>query len=109
MAAHERSIVGCTQSEFTAPTDCRLTQNGDKLYVHLFNWPFKHLHFDALAGKVEYAQFLHDGSEVTWLKPAANALWANTQFPVSPDEMTFVLPIRRPQVVVPVIEVTLKH
>ncbi|MBB4194226.1 alpha-L-fucosidase [Rhizobium aethiopicum] len=108
MALHERSIVGCTQSDFTAPPDCRLTQNGDRLYIHLFNWPYKHLHFDALAGKVEYAQFLHDASEVTWLRPSANTLWANTQFPVAEDELTFVLPVRRPKVTVPVIEVKLK-
>nr|WP_281069353.1 alpha-L-fucosidase [Rhizobium phaseoli] len=108
MALHERSIVGCTQSDFTAPPDCRLTQNGDRLYIHLFNWPYKHLHFDALAGKIEYAQFLHDASEVTWLRPSANTLWANTQFPVAEDELTFVLPVRRPKVVVPVIEVKLK-
>ncbi|MBX5182007.1 alpha-L-fucosidase [Rhizobium sp. NZLR5] len=108
MALHERSIVGCTQSDFTAPPDCRLTQNGDRLYIHLFNWPYKHLHFDALAGKVEYAQFLHDASEVTWLRPSANTLWTNTQFAVADDELTFVLPVRRPGVVVPVIEVKLK-
>ncbi len=91
MALHERSIVGCTQSDFTAPADCRLTQNGDRLNIHLFNWPYRHLHFDALAGKIEYAQLLHDGSEVTWLRPSANTLWANTQFPVGDDQMTFVL------------------
>jgi len=108
MALHERSIVGCTQSGFTAPPDCRLTQNGDRLYIHLFNWPYRHLHFDALAGKIEYAQFLHDASEVTWLRPSANTLWTNTQFPVAEDELTFVLPVRRPKVVVPVIEVKLK-
>ncbi|RUM08884.1 alpha-L-fucosidase [Rhizobium chutanense] len=108
MALHERAIVGCSQSDFTAPPDCRLTQNGDRLYIHLFNWPYKHLHFDALAGKIEYAQFLHDASEVTWLRPSANTLWANTQFPVAEDELTFVLPVRRPKVVVPVIEVKLK-
>ncbi|NKL10774.1 alpha-L-fucosidase [Rhizobium ruizarguesonis] len=108
MALHERSIVGCTQSDFAAPADCGLTQNGDRLYIHLFNWPYRHLHFDALAGQVEYAQFLHDGSEVTWLRPSANTLWANTQFPVGEDQLTFVLPVRRPQIVVPVIEVKLK-
>ncbi|NKF33215.1 alpha-L-fucosidase, partial [Pseudomonas sp. BGM005] len=31
MALHERSIVGCTRSDFTAPPNCRLTQNGDRL------------------------------------------------------------------------------
>jgi alpha-L-fucosidase len=108
MAAHARSIYGCTQSDYAPPVDCRLTQNGNRLYVHLFNWPFKHLHFDALAGKVEYAQFLHDSSEVTWLKPSGNTLWKNSQFPVGEDALVFVLPVRRPDVTVPVIEIFLK-
>jgi alpha-L-fucosidase len=109
MAVHARSIYGCTQSEFAAPQDCRLTQNGDRLYLHIFNWPFKHLSFDALAGKVEYAQFLHDGSEVAWLKPVSKVLFQNTHFPVTDDQLTFVLPVRRPKVVVPVIEIFLKR
>ncbi len=108
MALHERSIVGCAPSDFAAPLDCRLTQNGDRLYIHLFNWPYRHLPFDALAGKIEYAQFLDDGSEVTWLQPSDNTLWTNTQFPVTDDQLTFVLPVHRPKVVVPVIEVKLK-
>ncbi|QPB23962.1 alpha-L-fucosidase (plasmid) [Rhizobium sp. 007] len=108
IALHGRSIYGCTQSEFSAPLDCRLTQNGSRLYIHLFNWPFRHLHFDALAGKIEYAQFLHDGSEVAWLKPSGNTLWKNSQFPVGEDAVSFVLPVRRPSVTVPVIEVFLK-
>ncbi|SCW86027.1 alpha-L-fucosidase [Rhizobium mongolense subsp. loessense] len=108
IALHGRSIYGCTQSEFSAPLDCRLTQNGSRLYIHLFNWPFRHLHFDALAGKIEYAQFLHDGSEVAWLKPSGNTLWKNSQFPVGEDTVSFVLPVRRPSVTVPVIEVFLK-
>ncbi|MBB4277445.1 alpha-L-fucosidase [Rhizobium mongolense] len=108
IALHGRSIYSCTQSEFSAPLDCRLTQNGSRLYIHLFNWPFRHLHFDALAGKIEYAQFLHDGSEVAWLKPSGNTLWKNSQFPVGEDTVSFVLPVRRPSVTVPVIEVFLK-
>jgi len=44
------------QSDYTAPPDCRLTQNGNKLYVHIFAYPFKHLYLDNLAGKVEYAR-----------------------------------------------------
>jgi alpha-L-fucosidase len=109
MKLHARSIYGCTQSDYSPPVDCRLTQNGDRLYIHLFNWPFKHLHFDALAGKVAYAQFLHDGSEVSWLKPSGNVLFKNSQFPVGDDQLTFVLPVRRPQVTVPVIEVVLRQ
>ncbi|HEX2620977.1 MAG TPA: alpha-L-fucosidase, partial [Phototrophicaceae bacterium] len=61
---HGESIYGCTQSDFAAPRDCRLTQNGSKLYLHVFAWPFRHIRMDGMAGKVAYARFLHDGSEV---------------------------------------------
>jgi alpha-L-fucosidase len=106
---HGRSIYGCTESEFAAPRDCRLTQNGNRLYLHIFNWPFRHLHFDEIAGKIEYAQFLHDGSEVSWLKPSGSIMWTNTQFPVGEDKLTMILPVRRPPVTVPVIEIFLKE
>ncbi len=48
MALHSEAIYGCTQSEFEEPQDCRLTQKGNKLYVHIFAWPFKHLHLKGL-------------------------------------------------------------
>lgn len=57
MKYHNRSIYGCTQApeKFNAPQDCRLTYNPEmnRLYVHLFTWPFKELHLDGLAGKVK--------------------------------------------------------
>ena len=28
------------------------------------NWPYKHILLPKMAGKIRYAQFLHDGSEV---------------------------------------------
>lgn len=109
IAVNGRSIYGCTASAYPAPLDCRLTQNGNRLYIHLFNWPFKHLHFDAIARKVHYAQFLHDGSEIRWMKPKNEAtMSANSEFPVSDDVLIFELPVRKPDVVVPVIEVFLK-
>lgn len=54
------------EPEFKEPRDCRLTQSedGKRLYLHLFAYPFGYLRVPGLGGKVEYAQFLHDGSEV---------------------------------------------
>ena len=98
MALHGRSIYGCTQSEFAAPGHCRLTQNGKRLYAHLFSWPFKHLHLDGLAGKVEYAQLLNDASELR-LREDADPARAT---------LTLELPVRKPDVVVPVVELFLK-
>ncbi|MCE5200407.1 MAG: alpha-L-fucosidase [Armatimonadota bacterium] len=101
MRLHNKSIYGCTQApaEFTAPQDCRFTYNPDKkrLYVHVFAWPFIHLHLDGLAGKVEYAQLLNDASEINMQTLEPNK-----------DTLTLVLPVQKPNVTVPVIELFLK-
>ena len=76
MKYNSRSIYGCTMAdpEFQAPADCRLTQSedGKRLYVHLFAYPFAHLQLRGLAGKVEYAQFLHDASELLFTEGGVN-------------------------------------
>jgi alpha-L-fucosidase len=104
MATHSPAIYGCTQSEFTTPQDCRLTQNGDKVYVHIYAWPFKFLYLKGLGGKVAYACFLHDGSEVGMQLPD----WESTHLNVTPNTLVLSLPIQKPVVVVPVIELSLK-
>ncbi len=104
MALHSESIYGCTQSEFQTPQDCRLTQNGKKIYVHIFAWPFKHLHLPGLGGLVDYARFLHDGSEV----PLTGSTWETHQLTLKPTTQLLFLPVKKPDVVVPVIELTLK-
>jgi alpha-L-fucosidase len=104
MALHADSIYGCTQSAYTAPADCRLTQNGNKLYVHIFAYPFKHLYLDNLAGKVEYARFMHDGSEIIMSGPTGEM----NQLTMKPGVLALTLPVKKPGVVIPVIELTLK-
>jgi len=106
MALNSRSIYGCTQSEFAAPQDCRLTQNGNRVYIHVFSWPFRHLHLDGMAGKVAYAQFLHDGSEIKLLEPGKHDEWSIAE--TASDTLTLDLPVIKPDVVVPVIELILK-
>ena len=104
MALHSESIYGCTQSEFLTPQDCRLTQNGKKLYVHVYAWPFKFLQLQGLGGKVEFARFLHDGSEVQMDLPE----WEAGQLSITAETLLLHLPIKKPDAVVPVIELTLK-
>ena len=101
-----RSIYGCTQSEFTAPQGCRFTQNGNRLYLHIFDWPFRHLHLDGFVGKIAYAQFLHDASEVKRLEPGKHDEWSISE--TTHDTLTLEIPIIKPDVVVPVIELFLK-
>jgi alpha-L-fucosidase len=104
MARHSEAIYGCTMSAFDAPQDCRFTQKDDKLYLHIYAWPFRHLPIPGLAGKVAYARFLHDGSEVA-LKPND---WAASQLQIGEEALVLELPVVKPDVVVPVIELELK-
>ena len=105
MGLHSRSIYGCTQSEYPAPPDCRYTQRGQRLYLHLFAWPFRHVHLEGLAGRVEYAQLLNDASEIRFARLASHE---SLGFRRGPDTLTLELPVRKPDVVVPVIELFLK-
>lgn len=104
MKLHADAVYGCTQSEYEAPRDCRLTQNQDKLYVHIFAWPFQHLYLKGLKGKVKYAQFLHDGSEIGVDDIPA---WQLTSVKDDDDNLILSLPVKKPDVVVPVVELTL--
>jgi len=110
MRLHSRSIYGCTASDVAPPPDCRYTQNGNRLYLHLFAWPFRHVHLDGLAGRVEYAQLLNDASEIKLQVVDPHQQAQNTTMGGLPaGTLTLELPIKPPQVVVPVIELFLKE
>jgi len=105
---HNRSIYDCGATSFLAPPDTRYTTRGDRLYLHLFAWPFQHVHLAGLAGRVEYAQFLHDASEVamTVIDPDAKAQnMAMGGLPAG--TLTLELPVQKPDVTVPVVELFL--
>ncbi|MGQ9555754.1 MAG: alpha-L-fucosidase [Candidatus Zipacnadales bacterium] len=108
MRLHGRAIYGCTASDFTPPPDCRYTQNGKRLYLHLFAWPFRHVHLDGLAGKVEYAQLLNDASEIKIMEIDPHQQAQNTTMSGSAGTLTLELPVQKPNVVVPVVELFLK-
>lgn len=109
MKRHSRAIYGCTQApdEFSCPQDCRLTYNPDtrRLYVHVFAWPFAQLHLDGFAGRVEYAQLLNDASEVRMTELPSHQT-AMESHPT--NTLTLQLPVKKPNVTVPVIELFLK-
>ncbi|MFZ6030363.1 MAG: alpha-L-fucosidase [Chloroflexota bacterium] len=104
MALHGQSIYGCTQSEFPTPQDCRLTQNGNHVYVHIYAWPFKTLPLEGFGDRVAYARFVHDGSEVN----LHLSEWDASQLGLGRDALVLTLPVQKPDVIVPVIELTLK-
>ena len=110
MKYNSRSIYGCTMAEpeFKAPNGCKLTQSedGSRLYIHLFDYPYKFLELDGFAGKVDYAQFLHDGSELLYTEGKVDHFSESTS--ENAGLLVITLPEVKPNVVVPVIELFLK-
>ncbi len=115
MHYNSRSIYNCTEApkEFATPDNCKLTYNPDKkrLYVHIFDWPYKHLHLDGKAyiDRVEYAQFLHDGSEILFKGLEAWQAHGALNAGFNEDKtLTLTLPQVEPNIEIPVIELFLK-
>jgi alpha-L-fucosidase len=109
MRLHGRSIHGAGPSAFTPPPDCRYTQHGDRLYLHLFAWPFDAVHLPGLADRVEYAQLLNDASEIQReVSDPDRPAYATSAAGQPPGTLTLLLPTRKPDVEVPVIELFLR-
>lgn len=117
MRLHSRSIYGCGASTFTPPPDCRYTQTspeqsrkgGNRLYLHIFDWPLRHVHLAGLGDRVEYAQLLNDASEIKMSVADPHQTAQNTTMGGLPtNTLTLELPIQKPPVAVPVIELFLK-
>jgi alpha-L-fucosidase len=110
MRLHARSIHGAGPSDFMPPPDCRYTQRGNRLYLHLFAWPFDAVHLPGLAGRVVYAQFLHDASEIERevSDPGDRHAYATAPAGQPPGTLTLLLPTRPPDVEIPVIELFLR-
>ena len=99
MKYNSRSIYGCimAEPEFTAPNGTLLTQSedGKRLYVHILDYPFKKLHFEGILDKIDYVQFLNDGSEILYTEDNKGGVY-------------FELPVKPPFEINPVIEIFLK-
>jgi len=105
MRLNGRSIYGCTEApaEFARPENCLLTYNAGakRLYVHVLQWPMGRLHLDGYDGKVQYAQLLHDASEVLVRKK--KGAWLD-EAEAHPNTITLELPVEKPRVAIPVVE-----
>ncbi len=108
MKFNSRSIYGCTQApeEFDAPDNTILTYNPEtnRLYVHLIDYPLQNFLMRGYGDKVKYAQFLHDASEIKIGKPYGH--WVKQE--TGEDDINLRLPVNKPRVEIPVIEVFLK-
>jgi alpha-L-fucosidase len=99
MHANSKAIYNCTYapSEFKTPDNTKLTYNPQtkRLYVHVYNYPADgKLILPGYKGKIEYAQFLNDYSE---LKYTPNG-----------NDLELTLPQNKPHFEIPVVELTLQ-
>src|SRR4030042_1246546 len=102
MKYNGRSVYNCTEApvEFTAPANTLLTYNPDtrRLYVHLLVYPLNRLILKNMADKIKYVQFLHDASEINMTTGRNEA----------GNDLILSLPVQKPPVEIPVLEVFLK-
>lgn len=76
MKGNQNSIYSCTASELPKPEWGRYTQNGSKLYAHVFEESIGPVCLAGLEGKVKNARLLSDGSELFVTRP-----WNAGRFP----------------------------
>ena len=99
---------GAGHAAYPAPREGVYTRRGDRLYLHLFSWPLGFVHLQGLAGRVTYARLLNDGS---WLQHVGERSGSGADLMTPAGEaagtLTVHLPVRRPDVLIPVIELTL--
>lgn len=116
------AIYGATNSATTPPADCRYTQKGNKLFLHVFSWPYRTILLPELGGKVVFARLLSDGAEIRFIdanrlggdrKATTNLYKEITEVHVKealdPSMLMLNIPIREPKELIPVIELTLKE
>ena len=110
MKYNSRSIYNCTQApdEFIPPDNSLLTYNPvtNRLYIHLLDYPMRWYTLKGYYGKVKYAQFLHDGSEIQFGEPRHNVTHQETR---AENDLILILPITKPDIEIPVIEIILDN
>lgn len=109
MKYNGRSIYNCTQAplEIEVPENSILTYNPktNRLYIHLIDYPLQNFTLKGLKGKVMYAQFLHDMSEIKITKPHGAGPGAGEG--LGEHDINLKLPVVKPNVEIPVIEIIL--
>ena len=108
MKFNSRSIYSCTQApdEFKVPANSLLTYNPTtkRLYIHLLDWPLAQITLQGYGGKVKYAQFLHDASEIQ-MSTKKSTIWLDEK--EKEGDIILKLPVIKPNVEIPVIELFL--
>jgi alpha-L-fucosidase len=101
MHANNKAIYNCSYApaEFKTPANTKLTFNSGtkRLYVHLFEYPSESLILPGYKGKIKYAQFLHDNSQLKFKDEDGNS-----------GDLIVTLPKNKPAYEIPVIELVLE-
>ncbi len=102
MYANAKAIYGCTYApdEYKTPDSARLTYNPKtrRLYLLLYNYPVNgRLNLRGYSGKVRYAGFLNDESELKFAPSTENVA-----------DLILQLPLQKPNYEIPVIELVLE-
>lgn len=108
MELNSRSIYGNTQApdKYARPEQSLLTYNPEtkRLYVHLIDYPLQNFTLPGYKGKIKYAQFLHDGSEIRFSAPYGHGYKSDG---LGANDLNLSLPVQKPPVEIPVIELIL--
>lgn len=108
MTYNSRSIYGCTEAPATyaVPEHSLLTYNPKtkRLYVHLLDYPLQNFTLPGYKGKVKYAQFLHDASEIKITSRYGHGMREEG----FENDLNLSLPVVKPKVEIPVIELILE-
>ena len=109
MKYHNRSIYHCTEAPegFVAPENSLMTYNPEtnRLYIHLLEYPLQRYTLKGFKGRVKYAQFLHDASEIKFGEPRSNVTYQESK---AENDIILLLPVVKPNVEIPVIELFLQ-
>jgi alpha-L-fucosidase len=101
MHSNDKSIYGCTYAPatFKVPDSTKLTYNATKkrLYVFLYDYPSGSITLPGYKGKIKYAQFLSDNSELKFKDSDSGG-----------NNIVLELPEKKPDFEIPVIELVLE-
>ena len=76
MQRNSESIINCGKAEFPKPEWGRYTQNGKKLYVHIFEQSIGPVNLNGMNGKLKKARLVSDGSELRLISH-----WVVSEYP----------------------------
>ncbi|MGE6226150.1 alpha-L-fucosidase [Paenibacillus chitinolyticus] len=93
------SIYGCKAADLPKPEWGRYTQNGNRLYAHVYDRGIGPIYFEGLKGKIKKARLLRDGTElkveVPWMaleySDIENGAFINLAGSRLPDESDTVI------------------